>query len=169
MRAVAYWPKQGLYFELRRHDHGEPYLEPIWSHKSRPVFWVLATPEEAEKSIVPHMVNSVLYWRHIQKEHPNILEDAWVWPHSGEFSFFVPWLPRLTDAPTVFHRVFPYSGLQSQKPWNIGSPDPNTFTTLGIEIPDIEHETFCDIIDRLKQEGSWNYENWQPPRANAGQ
>ena len=178
MRAVAYWPKQELHFTVGKHDDGTPSLEADWINYSklikeegedaarvirdsriRTVFWVLATREEAEEYIVPHMVNEVLYWKEVLRMPRNLQEDDTIWSYTDEFSFFVPQVSRLRDAPTVCSRVFPYSAMQSNKPWHIGEADKHTYTAKGIEIPNIEAYTFEGLIDQLNSEGRWHPEN----------
>lgn len=121
----------------------------------RPVLWVLATKTEADEFITPHMVNGNHYWREVRKKPAQELETSWMW--GEEFCFFVPVPTRLTDAPTVMFRIFPYSGLQTMKPWPVGGQgDP---TPVGRVISDIETQTLERFIQDLKGEGLWEAEN----------
>lgn len=174
MRAVAYWPHYARRFQVERDAAGAPYMaveEPNFSERSREgveayrepleqkartVFWVLATKEEALEHIVPHMVNAVIHWKSVLKlEELNLEAFESAWRQDGEFLFFVPIEPKLTDAPFASLRLFPYTGKNQCPPWDIGSVTEGACKAEGVQISDIKPATLLGLRQKLIDSGDW--------------
>jgi hypothetical protein len=163
VRATAYWPKSRLHPVLERNPQGVPVTAYKWGARERPVFWVTATQEEVEEHIVPHMVNTIIIWKQILKEcaQREDWRDGWVDSNTQEFSFFVPWIPRITDEPWPMSKCFAYTGMNASPPWDIGPEEGRynpLYGTQGFEFNDFSHETFADMRDLLKKQGEWKDE-----------
>jgi hypothetical protein len=110
MRAHFYWP------ECRFNPDGA-----AWDKAARPVFWVSATPEEAQEHMRPMM--SVAGRAKYDALTPEALDE---YSLDGLLYFMVPaWMPEDGSDPVTLHLyIYPYSGQwNGRRPWQaIGPP-----------------------------------------------
>lgn len=159
MRARFYWQAcfnfHTVLADAVRVVHNEP----------RSAFWVSATPEEAEKHIVPRMGEDMVSHYRSLLEDKVLIEDSYMF--GTELYFQVPASahPRKGDVPWIMPRIHPYSSfwgrfspwipigkrMWDQDPVGIGEP-------MGMHLDAIEE--LEKIEERLQNHGYLALEGW---------